>query len=125
MALSRCSALQQGGAAQVLARIVIAVDSMRSASGSRRISRSSSSNSLKVNTSALLSISPRAITTPDIVAPIFIAPPRATFALPPTDDLFRQFMQAYMKDRRPLIPAQALALEESKKQPLKAHFPDL
>ena len=125
MAPSCHPALLQGDTVQSIARRFVAASLIRSASGFKRSFRSSSFNSVKVNTSASLFISARATLIPHnpVSAPItlFIA----AFTTTPTDDLFRQFMQAYIKDHWPLILAQTLALVEPKKQPLKAWYPDL
>ena len=123
MAPSLRRAPLRGAAAQCIARRLVAVSRMRSASGSKKISCSSSSTLTKVNISALSSVSLRATPTPDIPAPAPIAPPIAAPAPAPTNNLFRQFMQAYIEDPRPPILAQAPALVESKEQPLKARFP--
>ena len=104
----------QGIAAQSVVRKLAVVGPMRSASDSKRSSHSSSSTSAEINTSAPSFVSPRATPAPDIPGPALIAPPIAAPAPAPADNLFRQFMQAYMEDRRPLIPVQALALVEPK-----------
>ena len=124
MAPSRCRAPLQGAAAQNIARRLAVVGPMRSVSGFRSISRSSSSISTKVNTSAFPSISPGAIPTFNIPTPAPIALPIAAHAPTSTDDLFRQFMQAYMEDRWTPIPAQASVLVEHKEQLFKARFLD-
>ncbi len=58
------------------------------------------------------------------------APPVTTPAPAPTEDLFRQFMQAYMEDRRNSAPAPASAplaepREDVSDRPLKTRNPDL
>ncbi len=52
-------------------------------------------------------VSSRALTPGPAPFPPAPAPPVTTPALSPTEDLFRQFMQVYMEDRRNPAPAPA------------------
>lgn len=83
-------------------------------SSSGRSSYFSSSTSAKINTSAPLSVSLSAIFAPDIFAPFPIAPLIDAFTPVPSNDLFKEFMQAYMVNSWSLIPAQAQDLVEFK-----------
>ena len=124
MAPSRPRAPLQGAAAQNVARKLAEVGLMRSASGSQRIFRSSNSTSTEVNTSAPLSISPGAISVFDISVPTHITLSLTAPTPASTNNLFRQFMLAYIENRRPPILAQAPALVEPKIQPFRAKFPE-
>lgn len=140
MATSCCQTPLQGVIAQSIARKLAARGSRQFASGSRRSIRSSSSTSSKANTFALLSESPRATSVLDKSTPAPPTPDVPTLVLTPlgppttpaamlTNDLFWQFMQAYMEDRRNPVPALAFLptkpQEEASDQLLKAQNPDL
>ena len=103
----------RGAAAQSVAR-------RRAREDSRRSTRSSSSSSSETDfsTPAPPPANPRAIPAQG---------PALAPAPVPTDDLFRQFMQAYIEDRRQPAPAAAPVepQEDVSDRPLKARNPDL
>ena len=128
----------QGVAAQSVVKKFAAASLMRSANGSQRSSRSSSSISSKSNINIPPSIRLRATFVVNVPAPALSAPafpflPAPAFAIPAltsTKELLKLFMQIYMDTvkNQAETPVQAPALPvsvEPKKQPLKARFPKL
>ena len=109
----RRQGLLQGAAAQSIAR-------RRAREDSRRSTRSSSSSSSETDFGTPAPPPANLKATP-AQGPALAPPPV------PTDDLFRQFMQAYMEDRRQPAPAPAPveSREDASDRPLKARNPDL
>ena len=143
MAPSRRRAPLRGAAAQIVAIRLAAAGPIRSANGSQRSYRSSSSAPSKPNTTIPPSVSPRATSIAIVATPILPAPdapvlafsslsaPAIAVPAPASiEELFKLFMQTYMDTvkNQAQAPVQAPTPPvsvESKEQPLKARFPDL
>ena len=108
----------RGAAAQSVAQRRARENSRGSANSSGESTRSSSATPSEANSGF-----PAPGSIPPAQGPV---PPPAPAPVP-TDDLFRQFMQAYMEDRRHLAPAPAPveSREDALDRPLKARNPDL
>ena len=109
MAPSRCRAPLRGAAAQNVTRRLVAAGPIRSAIGSQRSSRSSSSALSELNTTTSPSISPTATPVANIPAPVLptpdvlylafpsLSPPEIAVPAPAsTEELYKLFMQTYI-----------------------------
>ena len=132
MAPSRRRAPIRGAATQGVARGSAPATSRGSApSGSRRSTKSSGFTASETDSGSLaIGFAPAALDSAS-PAPPATALAATALAATPTEDLFWQYMQAYLEDRRnpALAPAPAPppadAREETSDRPLQAKDPDL